>query len=102
MRSAKEFQPVLRRPFGDMDAAMLRALDRLAEGGVLTDRDDDYLPARWGVWAGGSEETHADPLWGPAFRNGPPMQVFAIRTFLGEEQMRPTVWLDWSESRAAA
>lgn len=87
---------------GDMDAAMLRALSRLAEGGVLTDRDDDYLPARRGVWAGGTEETRADPTWGPAFRNGASMQVFAIRTFLGEEQMRPTVWLDWSETRAAA
>lgn len=87
---------------GDMDAAMLRALARLSEGSVLTDRDDDYLPARQGVWAGGLEETSADPTWGPAFRQGAPLQVFAIRTYLGEDEMRPTVWLGWSEARAAA
>lgn len=87
---------------GVMDAAMLRAVTRLAKGGVLTDRDDDFLPAQQGVWAGGMEETCAHPSWGPAFGGGAPLQVFAIRTYLGEEEMRPTVWLHWSESRSAA
>ncbi|TNF12952.1 MAG: hypothetical protein EP320_10220 [Rhodobacteraceae bacterium] len=87
---------------GALDTAMLRALSRLAKGTVLTDRDDEFLPARQGVWAGGMEETCADPAWGPAFRQGPPIPVFAIRTYLGEEEMRPTVWLGWSEARTAA
>lgn len=89
----------------DVDAAMLRALSRLQRGHVLQDRDDDYLPARRGVWAGGWEETPVDPDWGPAFRSAAHMRVFAIRTYLAEEEMRPTVWLGWSEtvsdSRAA-
>lgn len=87
---------------GDMDAAMQRALERLSQGGVLTDRDDDYLPARRGVWAGGMEEIRADPAWGRAFQQASTLQVFAIRTYLGEDEMRPTVWLGWSETRAAA
>jgi len=87
---------------GDMDAAMLRGLTRLAGAGVLKDGGDDYLPALEGVWAGGVEMTCADAAWGPAFRNGPPMEVFAIRTFLGEDQMRPTVWLGWSDATIQA
>ena len=87
---------------GDMDAAMLRALARLAHGGVLTDREDDYLPAQRGVWAGGTEVMPADPAWGPAFRHGAEMEIFAIRTFLGEDEMRPTVWLGWSEATSGA
>lgn len=86
----------------DMDAAMARALARLAEGGVLTDREDDYLPAQRGVWAGGTEVMPADPAWGPAFRHGTALEVFAIRTFLGEAEMRPTVWLGWSEATSGA
>ncbi|MDU8914064.1 hypothetical protein [Aestuariicoccus sp. MJ-SS9] len=80
---------------------MLRALARLAKGNVLTEREDQYLPARSGVWAGGTEEVCADPAWGPAFRHGAPMEVFAIRTFLGENEMRPTVWLGWSKAQSA-
>lgn len=87
---------------GDLDAAMLRALARLARDSVLSDRDDEYLPARQGVWAGGMEETCADPAWGPAFRHCAPLKVFAVRTFLSEDEMRPTVWLGWSEARSAA
>lgn len=86
----------------DMDASMQRALARLAESSVLIDRDDDYLPARQGVWAGGTEEICADPTWGPAFRHGAPLQIFAARTYLSEEEMRPKVWLGWSKARAAA
>ncbi|SMX44424.1 hypothetical protein [Maliponia aquimaris] len=86
---------------GDMDAAMVRALSRLAKGDVLTDRDDAYLPARRGVWAGGTEVTQVDPGWGPAFRKAAPMEIFAIRTFLGEAEMRPTVWLGWSGEKVA-
>lgn len=86
----------------DMDASMQRALARLAEGSVLTDRDDDYLPAPQGVWAVGTEEICADPTWGPAFRHSAPLQIFAVRTYLSEEETRPTVWLGWSEARAAA
>lgn len=84
-----------------MDAAMLRALDRLCRGAVLEDRDDHFLPAKAGVWAGGYELTAPDPAWGPAFADAAPMPVFSIRTYLGEEQMRPTVWYGWSGSRAA-
>ncbi|MDU8912498.1 hypothetical protein [Aestuariicoccus sp. MJ-SS9] len=87
---------------GDMDDAMLRALARLVRGGVLTDREDDYLPARRGVWAGGTEFAGVDPTWGAAFRDSVPMEVFAIRTFLGEAEMRPTLWLGWSEVTAEA
>ncbi|WGW02771.1 hypothetical protein [Tropicibacter oceani] len=82
----------------DMDAAMLRALSRLEKGDILQDRDDDFVPAQRGVWAGGYEQAAVDPEWGPAFRNGPPMQVFAIRTFLSEPEMRPTVWMRWSQA----
>lgn len=86
----------------DMDAAMLRALSRLRHDEIITDREDDYLPAGRGVWAGGIEEAPVDPDWGPAFRQGMVMRLFAIRTFLGEAEMRPTVWLGWSEVQASA
>ncbi|WP_428925416.1 hypothetical protein [Marinibacterium sp. SX1] len=84
-----------------MDGAMLRAFARLQQSGMLTDRDDQYLLAGRGVWAGGVEETCVDPDWGPAFRQAAPMKIFAIRTFLAESEMRPTVWLGWSEAREA-
>lgn len=85
----------------DMDAAMLRAMTLLRRDEIISDREDDYLPARRGVWAGGTEETPADPNWGPAFHNAAPVRIFAIRTFLGEPQMRPTVWLGWSDATGA-
>lgn len=90
----------LRDFLSDMDTAMLHALARLSKGSVLTDREDQYLLARRGVWAGGPEDVCADPAWGLAFRHGAPMEVFAIRTFLGEDEMRPTVWLEWSEAQS--
>lgn len=91
---------VLDDVLGLLDAAMLRVLGRLDAGAPIRDRDDDYLPAEGGAWAGGIDATACDPAWGPAFQGrAMPIEVFSIHTFLGEDMLRPTVWL--AVSRAA-
>ena len=85
---------------GRLDTALLRALGFLARNAPVRDRDDAYLPAIEGVWAGREETMASDPAWGAAFRHAPKVCVFSVRTFLGEDQMRPTVWLKWSQRAA--
>ncbi len=78
---------------------MIEALDWLAREDPLRDGDDEYLPLRTGVWAGGLDMLAPDPAWGPAFAGDDrPLPVFSVRTFLGEDEMRPMVWLGWSEA----
>jgi hypothetical protein len=84
---------------GQMDCAMVRALGWLDDNEPIRDRDDAYLPCADGVWAGGMDEVQSDPAWGRAFAgDARPLPVFAAHTYLGEEQMRPTVWLSWSQA----
>lgn len=90
-------------PLKEMDEAITRALHWLARNEPLHDRDDAFLPGRAGAWAGGIDEMAPDPAWGAAFASDPaPLEVFSIRTFLAEEQMRPTLWLTWSCNRQSA
>jgi hypothetical protein len=85
-----------------MDRAMTEALDWLDREDPLRDGDDEYLPFRNGVWAGGLDMLASDPAWGPAFAGDDrQLPVFSVRTFLGEEEMRPMVWLGWSEATGA-
>jgi hypothetical protein len=85
-----------------MDRAMTDALDWLDREAPLRDGEDEYLPFLSGVWAGGLDVMASDPAWGPAFTGDDrPLPVFSARTFLGEEEMRPMVWLGWSEATGA-
>ena len=83
----------------DLDQQMCSALDWLDRATPIIDRDDEYLPGGDGVWAGGLDSAAPDPSWGTAFQSSDnPLPVFSIRTYLGEAEMRPTVWLRWSEA----
>ena len=82
-----------------LDAAMVTALGRVRRGVTIEDGDDEYVADAVGVWAGGRDLTAVDPDWGPVFADAPhPLPVFSVRTFLGEDEMRPTVWLAWSRA----
>jgi len=86
-----------------LDGAMTEALEWLDREDPMRDGDDEYLPLRSGVWAGGLDMLASDPAWGPAFAGDDgPLPVFSVRTFLGEEEMRPMVWLGWSEATGAS
>jgi len=98
-RSACPLHGLLRH----MDRTMVEALDWLDREDPLRDGDDEYLPIRSGVWAGGLDMLAPDPAWGPAFAgDARPLPVFSVRTFLSEEEMWPTVWLRWSEATGAS
>ncbi|PWR03150.1 hypothetical protein DKT77_08005 [Meridianimarinicoccus roseus] len=101
-RRAERSDCFLRTLLADMDIQMCAALDHLRRCAPIKDRGDAFLPASDGVWAGGTESMSVPCGWGAAFAgSSPPLNVFAIRTFLGEAEMRPTVWLAWSGTRAA-
>lgn len=86
-----------------MDRAMADALDWLDREDPLRDGDDEYLPLGSGVWAGGIDILASDAAWGPAFAgDARPLPVFSVRTFMGEEEMRPMVWLGWAEATGAS
>lgn len=86
-------------PVVDAEAgAIFRSWDRgawIVEGG-----DEFHRAAAPGLWAGGHDGMAADPDWGLATRDLPPVPIFSARTFLGPGQMRPTVYLRWKDDPA--
>ena len=79
-----------------LDAEADRLLRRLATGGMIEDAGDQFLPARAeGVWAGSLDETSLEPDWNLVPTAETPLRLFSARTFLGPDQMRPTLWAKW-------
>ncbi|MBW0158411.1 hypothetical protein [Sedimentimonas flavescens] len=83
-----------------VDQEASRLLRWIASDRVLHESGDCYLGCEHGVWAGSLDEAEPEPGWflrvDPEARR---MPIFSIRTYLGEAQMKPLVWLLWQESR---
>jgi hypothetical protein len=83
-----------------MDGEAVHLLDRLARDEVLVDAGDEAISARnQGVWAGCRDVSRVEDDWGlTATTEGAAVPTFSARTFLGPDEMRPTLWLRWSAS----
>ena len=83
-------------PVADQEA--LRVLRGLAQGRDFTENGDQYMPAlAKGVWAGSLDQAALDEDWGLVSKEAGVVPVYSARTFLGEEEMRPTVWYAWKQ-----
>lgn len=88
-----------------LDAPLLAAADceavhllrGLSQSRDFGDGEDRFVPAvAQGVWAGSPDHAGLDADWGlVAAEQGEGVPFFSVRTFLGEDEMRPTVWLAW-------
>lgn len=77
--------------------AIFRGWDRAAR---ITDADDDYYSAGVaGLWAGGHDEMAIDRDW-QLISTCDRLPIFSARTFLSAAEMRPTVWLRWTNDPA--
>jgi hypothetical protein len=80
-----------------VDAEAAAALKLAQDGEWIEDDGDDYIPSREnGVWAGSLDFSSPDPEWGLQ-KAGAQIPVFSARTFLGPEEMKPSVWLRWQD-----
>lgn len=85
-----------------VDREAVRVLRWIASEKVLHENGDCYLGAENGVWAGSLDMSEPEPDWGLVNIPGDQrMQIFSVRTFLGEAEMRPMVWFRWQESLKA-
>ena len=83
-----------------LDVEMSRLARHIKTSEPILDRDDEFLPSADGMWAGEREFLADDPAWGAAFAHaGAQQPLFSIRTYLGEAELRPVVWLAWSRIR---
>lgn len=83
-------------PVADAEAtALLRAMMR---GEIIDDQGDQCLRAMApGLWAGSLDEARPDPDWPLKMPAAAGVPLFSARTFLGEAEMRPTLWLRWRD-----
>lgn len=81
-----------------LDAEAVALLSHLRRATPLTDAGDEFVPsAATGLWAGSIDHSAPDPAWPVVWTaDAPPVPTFSARTFLGPDQMRPTLWLAWS------
>ncbi len=82
-------QPML--PTVDTEAiALLRGLSK---GTLIVEDDDQFMPAiEPGVWAGGVDMMVVEPDWNLRVDPTMCMPVFSVRTFLGPNEMRRSLW----------
>lgn len=82
-------------PAVDAEAASL--LHGFWRGRAFTDHGDAFIRARQtGVWAGGEDEMPLEEDWGLALSDRTArIPAFSVRTFLGPDEMRPTIWAKW-------
>ncbi len=77
----------------DAEAALL--LKRTVDGGSFEQDEDQYVAAKQeGVWAGSLDTAVPGPDWNLGM-DLTQVPTFSVRTFLGADQMKPTVWLRW-------
>ncbi len=80
-----------------LDTEAAAALAALARSEVMEEAGNHYLRARAaGLWAGSLDLSALEPDWGLSF--GAPegrIVVLSVRTFLGPDEMRPTLWCRW-------
>lgn len=83
-------------PVADQEA--VRVLRGLAQGRDFTENGDHFIPAvANGVWAGGLDQAALDEEWGLVCKDAAGVPLFSARTFLSEDEMRPTVWYSWKQ-----
>jgi len=96
-RSDLPLEPILPA----LDAEALAAFGQLSAEAVIEDREEHFLRASMpGVWAVSPDRMALDPDWGlqsPAVTGIP---LYSVRTFLGPNEMRPTLWLRWRDDPA--
>jgi hypothetical protein len=88
------------RPLLDaVDAEAVTILRHAAKARLIEDGEDHYAAGlQPGVWAGRVDLSDPEPEWGLSYSNPEArVPVFSARTFLGPEQMRPTLWLRWKD-----
>ena len=87
-----------------LDRAVLPALDtefiaiaRNASADRIIREDDERFVqgVETGLWAGGLDDSAPEPDW--PFEDAK-VPIFSARTFLGPNEMRPTVWLRWQDA----
>ena len=77
--------------------AIFRSWDRDA---LIEEMGDEYhRAAQPGLWAGGHDLMALDPDWRLVNGCGQ-LPIFSARTYLTEAQMRPTLWLRWTDDPA--
>lgn len=83
-------------PVADQEA--VRVLRGLAQGRDFTENGDHFIPAvANGVWAGGVDQAALDEDWGLVCKDAAEVPLYSARTFLSEDEMRPTVWYSWKQ-----
>ena len=95
-RTDEDLRPIL----PTIDAEAVSGLAQVAGNLTLSDRDDDYLTSRHGLWAGSLDLTSPEEDWSvvPVDPEAG-LPIFSVRTFLSEDEMRATAWLKWSDAR---
>jgi len=93
-RSDLPLEPVLPA----LDAEALAAFGKLALEAVIEDRAEHFLRASTpGVWAVSPDRMALDPDWRLQSPTGTGIPLYSMRTFLGPNEMRPTLWLRWRD-----
>ena len=81
-----------------VDQEALHVLRGLAQGRDFTENGDHFMPAvAIGVWAGSLDRAALDEDWGLIGKDPGGIPLYSARTFLSEDEMRPTVWYAWKQ-----
>jgi hypothetical protein len=76
-----------------IDAEAVQGLAQVLGHLVTHEGDDVFLTSPHGVWAGGLDQSSVEPDWRLIPRDpNTGLSLFSVRTFLAEDQMRPTLW----------
>lgn len=82
-----------------VDAEAVHLLRALTRGRDFTESNDHFVPALGnGVWAGSLDRAGLEDDWGLVTTGAAGIPLFSARTYLGEEQMRPTLWWAWNNA----
>lgn len=86
----------------EVDTEASSLLRKLSENKTIHDSQDTFISALGaGVWAGSLDATELEPDWDLSYDDAEArVPVFSARTFLGPDQMRPTVYLAWKNDPA--
>lgn len=79
-----------------VDQEAVRVLRAMAQGRDFIENGDHFMPAvAHGVWAGSLDQATLDEDWGLIAKEPGGVPLYSARTFLSENEMRPTVWCAW-------
>lgn len=79
-----------------LDAEACAVFGQLDADAMIEDGADQFVRAlKPGVWAASPDRMALDPDWGLCSRADVGILMISMRTFLGPDEMRPTLWLRW-------